>query len=506
MNSIIELDQVSKSFGPKQVLKDVSFSIQQHEVVGLIGENGAGKSSLLKILAGVHQHDAGTLTIHGQSQKLKNSGHAAKLGIGVVHQEQSLLTNLSIAENLRLGSAEKAGQDDTSRFGFLRWRRINAVARQMLLNVGINLDPRTMVGDLSFAQRQMIEIARAVNVGNQATQAPLIILDEPTSVLEPAEIEALGREIERLKQFASVVFVSHRLDEILRFTDRILVLRHGELVAERNSAEAVPAELFALMTGRVEGLEQPRIRSAGDAPVLLDLQGVGTKTGLNDVSLQVRSGRISCLVGTTSAGGEEILRTGFGIVPTTAGSIHFDGQRLGTAGISRNIQRGMAYLPSERGAEGLVPGMNVAQNMALAHPQLTHERGVLSAVKMRTQTQDWIARLDVRPTSPTAMISDLSGGNQQKVALAKWLCDEEVRLLLLDRPLRGLDPGAIQIVRQQIQAAAERGVAVLLVADTLEEAIELADEIIVMKDGQVSAQFDNINERPSVVQLLEKMV
>jgi ribose transport system ATP-binding protein len=244
----LEVENVTKSFGPVQALKGVSFRIARNEVVGLIGENGAGKSTLLKVLTGVHQPDGGVIRVNGETVRFRRPQDAVANGIGVVHQEQSLLTNLSVAENIAMNAV--SSKDQAIRFGVYRWKRLNEEAAEVLERVGSRIDPRTIVSDLSFINRQMVEVARALRVDEVTHTTPVVILDEPTSVLERDETEVLEREIRRLKDIGSVIFVSHRLDEVLRICDRVEVLRHGELVAHRSTDAVTEDELFHLMIGQ----------------------------------------------------------------------------------------------------------------------------------------------------------------------------------------------------------------------------------------------------------------
>ncbi|MFE7423730.1 sugar ABC transporter ATP-binding protein [Rhodococcus sp. NPDC057529] len=501
--SALELDNVTKKFGTKIALDGVSLRVHHNEVVGLIGENGAGKSTLLKLLAGLHSQDSGTVTIHGKPAQLRSAADAAAMGIGVVHQEQSLITNLTIADNVTIGGPTRTSTK-AGRLGLYPWRRLHAEAAELLGRIGIDLDPRTKVERLSFAERQMVEIAKAVGAGSHAGQSPIIILDEPTSVLEAKEIETLQHEIDKLRSLGSVILVSHRLQEVLDFTDRIYVLRDGMVVAERVSSETHPDELFELMTGRVAAAARPPARSfEGTAPVL-ELRDV-VSDGVHSVSLSTHAGQIHCVVGSTSSGAEQLARLPFGLLPLSAGQMLVDGSAVTSRRPREAIAAGMAYLPSERRLEGVVEGLTLEENLTLAHP-LRRAPGVLDLKGRRTLTNDWISRLDVRPPSAIADIAELSGGNQQKIALAKWLCATDLRILVLDHPMRGLDPGAIEHVKTAIRKAAQQKVAVLMVADTLEEALEIADVITVMKDGKVNARFDLSTQEPTLNDLLEKLV
>ncbi|MFI7481515.1 sugar ABC transporter ATP-binding protein [Kocuria sp. M1R5S2] len=503
---ILKLRNVSKTFGPVKAVKDISLEIAPHEVVGLIGENGAGKSTLLKILTGIHEPDeGGAIEVNGEQVTFRRPQDAVAAGIGVVHQEQSLLPNLSVAENIAMNAV--SSRDHATSFGVYRWGRLNREATESLDRVGVKIDPRTVVGDLSFVDRQMVEIARAIRVDQIVHAAPLVILDEPTSVLERNETEVLEREIRNLKELGSVIFVSHRLDEVLRICDRIVVMRHGEVVADRTTDAVTEDELFRLMVGH-ESTAEPRPdrrRSAEDRPVL-SVTGLGRKGAYKDVSFSVAPGECVTIIGTMGSGREAVSRAVFGAESFDEGRIEVEGAEVRSWSVQKAVRSGVAYVPSERKVEGMVGGMTAAENMVLAHPGRTR-RGPFLGRRARTRlAEEWFERLDVRPQNPQLELERFSGGNQQKVVMAKWLLADDLKVLVLDHPLRGLDPGAAETVNAQIRAALDDGAAVVLLPDTLEEALEMGDQILVMRDGDVTARFDLAVDSPTSLDLLEKMV
>jgi ribose transport system ATP-binding protein len=502
----MKLTGIGKTFGRVQAVKDLSMEIRQGEVIGLIGENGAGKSTLLKILTGIHQPDSGVMEVNGKDVVFRRPQDATAAGIGVVHQEQALFTNLSVAENIALnGSGVK---DQGTRYGFYRWRILNREAAETLARVHAKVDPRAIVGDLSFVDRQMVEIARALRVDEMVHASPLVILDEPTSVLERDETEVLEREIRDLKKIGSVIFVSHRLDEVLRICDRVVVMRAGEIVAERTTAEVNESELFALMIGhneRAEMRERGREGVAKPAPVL-EIEGLTRKPAFQDVSLALTPGDTLAIVGTNGSGRESVCRAIFGAEPYDGGVLRVAGKEVRGWSVNRAVRSGMAYVPSERRVEGMVGGMDAAENLTLVHPGASRSGPFLRRRARAKIAADWFEKLDVRPRDPALDLARFSGGNQQKVVMAKWLQSDDLKILVLDHPLRGLDPGAAETVNRQIRAACDQGTAVLLLADTLEEALHMGDEILVMRDGEVTARFDLSVEAPTAIDLLEKMV
>ncbi|OUC76831.1 sugar ABC transporter ATP-binding protein [Gordonia lacunae] len=499
MTPLLELDGITKRYGPNVVLDDVSLTVRKHEVIGLIGENGAGKSTLLKILAGVHRPDGGVMRVDGAELVFADPADAARHGVGVVHQEQSLLPNLSVAENLTLGS-----ESEFTRFGLIRRGARRRAAQAMLDLVDSTVDPDTPTEDVGFAERQMIEVARAVS-DRSSGHAPLLVLDEPTSVLQPADIEILHRRVMALREIGSVIFVSHRLDEVLRFSDRVFVLRDGKIVGERPTDDVDERELYAMMIGKEAADEiycTGRREPVADVAPVLDARNVSVAGSVHDVSLAVRPGEVVCMVGVASSGREEFARAIFGAQPAR-GTVSIGGSGL-PASPRRAVAAGVAYLPAERRSEGMVAGATVADNICLSHPA-RGRRGRAAAA--RHEAREWIEALHIRPDDPDLDIARLSGGNQQKAVLAKWIRDDGLSVLILDHPTRGLDIGAKEDVYRLIRDLSARGVGVLVLADTLDEAIGLGHRIVVLRDGRVTAAYDSVaTEPPTKIELLEKMM
>jgi ribose transport system ATP-binding protein len=500
----LRLTDIRKSFGPVHALKSISLQINSGEVIGLIGENGAGKSTLLKILTGIYQPDAGTIEVNGRAVKFRGPRDSSAAGIGVVHQEQSLFTNLTVAENIAMNAG---GHRTGTRFGVYNWSKLNKSAAETLNIIGSKLNPKTRVGDLSFVDRQMVEIARAIRVDTSKGGSPLVILDEPTSLLERGETAVLEREIGKLKAFGSVIFVSHRLDEIMRNCDRILVMRNGELVADRVTSSVTEDELFKLMVGH-ESHAAKHARKAIDPAVtpVLEVSSLTRKGKYKDISIAAHAGRVTAIVGTSGSGREELSRAIFGAEKFDGGSILLNGKKVSGWRIPKAVSRGVGYVPSERKVEGMVGGYSAAENIVLTHPGKAAFGPFVFPWKRNKIAQEWFTTLDVRPNDIALELDRFSGGNQQKVVMAKWLNDPELRVLVLDHPLRGLDPGAAETVNEQIKKACDNGAAVILLADTLEEALDMGDEILVMRDGTVTAQYDMTVDNPSTLDLLERMV
>jgi ribose transport system ATP-binding protein len=485
---VLKLTNVSRTFGKVKAVSNVSLTIERGEVVGLTGENGAGKSTLLKILAGIERPDEGTMEINGRVANFRGPNDAFLAGVGVVHQEQSLFTNLTVAENIGHQGGARRG---LSRFGIKNWKEINDNAAAVLAKIGVKLSPTARVGDLSFVDRQMVEIARAVCVEPGGDAAPLIILDEPTAVLEQAEVDVLEREIRKLKTFASVIFVSHRLDEVLRICDRVLVMRHGRLMSDRSTKGVTRDELFKAM---VDDAPVVVTRDRTPMPVgtraAIEVRGLARHGKFRDISFAAYPGKITALVGTNGSGRGALVRAMFGAEHTDGGTIAIDGREVSGWSIRKAVAAGLAYVPAERKVEGMIGGYSGTRNIAMIHRGDAAVGPFISPRKLARTAQTWFDRLDVSPNNIAQPLDQFSGGNQQKVVLAKWLNSPHLKVLMLDHPLRGLDVGVSQTVNAQIREACRNGTAVILIPDTIEEALEMADEILVMRDGVLSARHD----------------
>ena len=500
---VLRLTDVTCTFGAVSALKSVSLEIKRSEIVGLVGENGAGKSTLLKILAGIVTPSEGRIEINGTLCNFRGPKDAFRAGVGVVHQEQSLFTNLTVAENIDQHRSKGAGL-----FGLQSWSRVNRDAAAALDKIGVKLNPRARVRDLSFVDRQMVEIARAVCIDPAAGGSPLIVLDEPTAVLEHKETAVLEREIRNLKAFASVIFVSHRLDEILRICDRVVVMRSGQLILDRSTQDVTKEELFRAMAGRVSrAVHGRRARSADQVKPAIEVCGLTRSGSYRDVSFAAQPGHIVALVGSNGSGSGSLMRALFGAEAYDSGAIKVGDRRVSRWSIGRAVEAGFAYVPAERKVEGMVGGFSAARNIALVHPGAAAIGPVISPRRRDRMAQSWFDRLDIHPNDISRPLINFSGGNQQKVVMAKWLNSDNMKVLLLDHPLRGLDPGAAETVNAQIRHACDKGAAVILIPDTIEEALESADELIVLRDGEVSARHDLTLDADLTVQdILQRMI
>jgi len=494
---------IIKTFPGVQALRDVSIEVRPNEVVGLIGENGAGKSTLMRVLAGTYRPDGGTITLDGEQLKLRNARDAARHGIGMVFQEQSLVLNLTVAENIYLGQ-----EDRFVRLGIVNWRAMNNAARRQLAKIGVDIDVTARTSELTFAARQMVELAKALTLEEMVERPLLILLDEPTSVLNAADIEVLFARVRALKSRASFVFVSHRLDEVLAISDRVYTMKDGAVVAEHRAAQVSAPQLHEIMVGR--GLQAEYYREARQQPpseeIKVEARGLAAAGAYRGVDLKIRAGEIVGIAGVVGSGREEVTRTIGGFLQHTAGELKIAGDAVRFASPEPAVRRGIGYVPRERRLEGLVMFLSIAENISLADLSSVMRNGAIDYGKERRLAADWIKRLRIKAPGPDAACRKLSGGNQQKVVLARWMTAGS-RILVLDHPTRGLDVGAKEEVYELVRDLSDQGVAILLISDTLEETIGLSHQVLVMRDGEITARFDaSPGNKPKQVDLLRAMV
>ncbi|MBX3567072.1 MAG: sugar ABC transporter ATP-binding protein [Rhizobiaceae bacterium] len=500
---VLSLVNVDKRFPGVHALKQVSIDIRPGEVVGLIGENGAGKSTLMKILSGVYQHDGGEILLSGRSTRFADAADANSQGIGMVFQEQSLLTNLTVGENIYLGN-----ETQFTRLGIVNWRALYAAAARQLAKVKVDVDPRMRADDLDFAARQMVELAKALTLEENAGGHLVILLDEPTSVLERAEIDILFARVRALKERASFIFVSHRLDEVLELSDRIYVMKDGAVVADLKASEADVTQLHHLMVGRslqAEYYREPQQRPFREE-VVLEADGLSLGPAYRNVSFKLHAGEILGIAGVIGSGREELTRTLAGFAPHDGGRLLLGGREARLNSPAEAVDGGVGYIPRERRVEGLVLFLSVAANITLPDLENLSSYGLINGAAERRLAGGWVDRLKVRTPGINALCLNLSGGNQQKVVLAKWL-NARARILVLDHPTRGLDVGAKEEVYDLVRQVTAEGVAVILTSDTLEETIGLSHTVLVMRDGGITHRTAaNPGEKPRQVDLIGHMV
>lgn len=500
---VLEIRGVSKSFPGVKALDDVSFAINKGEVVGLIGENGAGKSTVLKVLNGIYAPDRGGIFVDGRQVNITSPRQAFDSGIAMVFQEQSVLPTLTVAENIFLGREE-----EFLSFGLLSKSRMNAAAAEELKKVHLDIPPGIRCAELSFADRQMVEIAKALSLDSRIKGDVTILLDEPTSVLEQKEIDLLFRIIGDLKARASIVFISHRLEEVLEISDRVYVMRDGRVVQELAAKDATVKELHQLMVGRQLHHEYYREarQSAPSTDVVLECKNLSKQGAFSNINFVLHSGEVIGIAGVIGSGREDLARCLAGHAVADAGSMTVNGKAVDFRAAYDATGVGVGLVPAERKVEGLVAPFSVAENMTLAALRKFVRNGIIQFGAETSTANGWIDRLKIKTPSVRTMAGSLSGGNQQKVVLAKWRI-AGAKILILDHPTRGIDVGAKEDVYELIRDMTAEGLAIILLGDTLEEVIGLSSRILVMRDGEVTATFDAPpGGKPGQVDLVGHMV
>ena len=478
---LLRMENITKSFSGVTVLDGVEFDVRPGEVHALIGENGAGKSTLMKIVTGLYEADRGRVFWKGQPVEIKTPHQAHELGINIVHQELMLVPQLSIGENVFLGR-HPVGSGFSR---WVRWSEINKQAKSLLEGLGHPLDPKRTVGELSIAEQQLVEIARAL-----AFSAELIIMDEPTSPLSEHETTRLFQTISQLKaRGVSVVYISHRLKEIHQVADRVTVLRDGRHIATRPISETTTDQLVRYMVGREISEQFSDKHSRVDGEEVLRIEGLTASGKFSDITFGVRRGEIVGLAGLVGAGRTELVETLFGAGEAESGKVYLDGQLVSIKTPIDAVRHGLALVADDRKAKGLVLGGSVRFNIALAAPKRFARYGLfLNAAREKEVAKALSRELHLKSHSVEQHVMYLSGGGQQKVVLAKWLSADS-RVFILDEPTRGIDVGSKAEIYDLIRRLAERGVAILLVSSELEEILHLADRILVMHRGRISGEL-----------------
>ncbi len=472
--SLLVASRISKSFAGVSALRDVSFDLRAGELHALVGENGAGKSTLIRIMTGAETPDGGTLTVSDRAVPHMTPALARSLGIAAIYQQPSLFPHLTVAENIAI-ALESGGV----------WRRVDWSRRRrralaLLEEAGAAIDPGRLVETLSMPEQQIVEIAKAIGA-----DAKVVVMDEPTASLTDREVDRLFSVIGRLRaQGAGIVYISHRLDEVFAIADRITVLRDGETVGTRETAAISKAELIRLMVGRELAAIFPK-RPVALGDVAVELRHLSnTSLGLHDVSISVRCGEVLGIAGLMGSGRTELAETLFGLSPADGGEILIKGEPVRIESPSHAIELGIGYVPEDRRQHGVVLDMSIAANTSLASLDAVSHRGLIDRAAERDSAQRHVARLRIKAPSVTTEVGALSGGNQQKVALARWLSIEPA-ILVLDEPTQGVDVGSKSEIHAIIQDLAERGLAIIMISSELPEILGMSDRIAVMHAGTV---------------------
>ena len=472
---ILLMEGISKSFGGVHALENVDFDLNFGEVHALVGENGAGKSTLIKILGGIIPRNAGRIVFDGQEVQYHRPIDALEAGITIIHQELSLMPQLNVTENMYMGRMK-------SRMGVLNWRELKRQTLQSLSLINLDVDPNAIVRDLTISQRQMIEIARAL-----AVNAKLIVMDEPNSSLSESESEVLFEVIENLRERGiAIIYVSHKIEEVLRISDRISVLRDGQYVGTIARDEADEQKVINMMVGRE--LDRTVIsiyENVGET--LLEVRNLSGR-GFNNVSFDVRKGEVVAFSGLVGAGRSEVNRAVFGADKFEEGEVIFDGRAVHFKSPGQAIKIGIAMVPEDRKVLSLFMNMKILKNISIAElPHMT--TAVISERKERNLVKEYVDKLDIRLSSIDDPVSSLSGGNQQKTVLGRWLATDP-KLLILDEPTHGVDIGAKSEIYELMRRLADEGMGIILISSELPEVLALANRIVIMHEGRVTGIMD----------------
>jgi rhamnose transport system ATP-binding protein len=483
----IELRDVAKSFGPVLALRSGSIRVEAGSIHGLVGENGAGKSTLVKIIAGVHRRDAGEMLLDGESVDFPSTAASKAAGVAVIYQEPTLFPDLSVTENIFMGRQHLASGRRLDR------ARMYAEAEQLFSRLGVRIDPRRPALGLSIADQQIIEIAKAISL-----DARVLVMDEPTAALSGVEVERLFAVARSLRdEGRALIFISHRFDEVFDLCDTVTVMRDGEYISTSKTADTTVDALVAAMVGREVAELFPKTAAEVGAPVL-EVQDLNSAGVFHDVSFQVRAGEIVGLAGLVGAGRSEIARAVFGVDSYDTGSVRLNGKAVPMANPRAAIKAGMAFIPEDRRKQGLVIDASVTRNVAGVIRKGLAKAGLITAGMENKASGPWASRLEVKTSALDMNAATMSGGNQQKVVIAKWLATNP-SLLIIDEPTRGIDVGTKAEVHRLLSELAGQGLAILMISSELPEVLGMADRVLVVCEGRLTADIPRDEATPENV-------
>ena len=487
MPPVLALDGVTKTFPGVRALSDVSLNLYPGEVTALVGENGAGKSTVVKILTGIYQPDGGTIRVDGAAARFPTAQDAAAAGITAIHQETVLFDELSVAENIFLGHAPRG------RFGLIDTARMMSAARDILHGIGAEIDPSVRLRDLGIANKHLVAIARALSI-----DARVVIMDEPTAALSHKEIEELYELVEKLKgQGKAILFISHKFDEIFRIADRYTVFRDGQFVGAGRIAEVSEGDLVKMMVGRpVDQIFPSRSHQAGDG--VLQVVGYCHPTEFDDIGFTLRKGEILGFYGLVGAGRSEFMQALFGITAPSKGVTKIDGKVRVIRSPADAVANGIVYVPEDRGKQGAITALPIFQNVTLPSLSRLSRAGFLRLAEEFRLARDYTGRLDLRAASLDTPVGNLSGGNQQKVVIAKWLATQP-KIIILDEPTKGIDIGSKAAVHDFMAELAAQGLAVIMVSSEIPEVLGMSDRVIVMREGRIAAELSGAEMTPETL-------
>ncbi len=473
---ILKVSNLSKRFGGVQALKDISLEVRYGEVHALVGENGAGKSTLMNVLGGIIHRDTGEVIYKGKSVAFANPTESLKAGVAIIHQELAILPTLNVIDNMFMGRMESKG-------GIISWKRMEARTRQYLQQVGLDIDPHSIIQDLSISQRQLIEIAKAVSMN-----ASLIIMDEPNSSLSESDTERLFQVIEQLKQNnVAVIYVSHKIKEVLHISDRISVLRDGQYIGTMEKKNASVDSIIEMMVGRKLQIESRTAASRSNIP-LLQAESLSGE-GFENVSFTLYRGEILGFAGLVGAGRSEVARAIFGASKIHSGRVLLDGKPVRFSLPKEAIAAGLAMVQEDRKVLSLFMDMPILYNISMANLPKMARGGFINAREESETTSKFVQRLNIKLSEVYAPVNSLSGGNQQKTVLARWLAANP-RILILDEPTHGIDVGAKSEIYDLMRNLADTGISILLISSELPEVMAMSDRIVVMHEGKLAGILD----------------
>jgi rhamnose transport system ATP-binding protein len=479
-NSFLQINNIGKRFGATRAVHDVSFGLDVGEVLALIGENGAGKSTVVKILTGIYQPDEGSITIGGENMRFASPQAAARAGVGAIHQETVMFDELSVAENLFAGNHPVSSGFFAG--GLVNWKLMLERAKTVLERMDAKIDPETPLKELSVAQKHLVQIARALS-----QDSSVVIMDEPTAALSKAEIEDLYRIVRQLRDAGkAVLLITHKFDEVFALADRYLVLRDGENVGTGHIKDTSSEALIRLMAGREVGALFPKLESQ-PGTTMLEVSHFSHPTEFADISFAVRRGEILGFYGLVGAGRSEVMQAIFGLNAAATGTVQIDGKPVHIKSPADAVRNGLVYVPEDRQVAGAILPMSILHNITLA--SLSSIGNVLNRKKEEALAMPLAQRLSLRAAHLEQNVSELSGGNQQKVVLSKWLATNP-KVIILDEPTKGIDVGAKAAVHSFMSELVQNGLAVILVSSELPEVMNMSDRIVVMREGRMVATFD----------------
>jgi len=479
---LIQMEGIMKEFPGVLALNDCRFDLRAGEVHALMGENGAGKSTLMKILTGVYQKDAGTIELKGQPVELSNPKAAQDVGISMIHQELNLAPDLTVAQNIFIGREPRR----KLRL-FLDDRALHRQVKELFERMGLDMDPSIKVSELTVAKQQMVEIAKALSYN-----ADVLVMDEPTAALSETEIEDLFRIIRQLRESGvGIVYISHRMDEIKRITDRITVMRDGQYIDTVSTAEVTTQDIISKMVGRqIYETSKPE-RTAGERETVLEVIGLNQGRTLKDINLTLKKGEILGIAGLVGAGRTELARAIFGADRIQSGEIRVHGRKVTIKGPHDAVRQGIGYLSEDRKRYGCVVDLDVKSNVAIAsYGSFLRPGGWMNTARIREQAEDMVSRLKVKTPHVDQEVKFLSGGNQQKVVIGKWLtrdCD----ILIFDEPTRGIDVGAKSEIYRLLNDLAAQGKSIIMISSELPEILRMSHRILVMCEGRITGELDH---------------